>query len=186
MKIKGSKVLSRLPLSTFLTFLTFQLFISGCGYRLAGTGSLLPSDAKTIAIPIFRNQTSEPALEATLTRYVKEEFLTHHRLRVINSISEADLVLKGIILSYSLTPLSFDRDTKGALEYRVKILLDITLEDLRSTKVLWREPGLETTAEFFASDDTSARQVAQDRAVAEASQHLAEELIHRVLEGLSN
>jgi outer membrane lipopolysaccharide assembly protein LptE/RlpB len=36
------------------------LLATGCGYRLAGTGSLLPSHVKTIHIPYFENETHRP------------------------------------------------------------------------------------------------------------------------------
>lgn len=195
MRIKGLKVqrfkgltvqrlicnLLTLQLFNFLTLLTL-----GCGYRQAGiVDSVLPPNAKTIAIPTFRNQTFESALESTLTTYVKEEFITSNRFGVTNNSDEADLVLKGIIQSFGLTPLSIDQATGRVLEYRVKIVVDITLEDPRSQKVLWQESSLETTAEFFAGSDPSATRVAQNRAVAEAGKHLAEELVSRVLEGES-
>jgi hypothetical protein len=42
---------------------------------------------------------------------------------------------------------------------------------------------LEATAEFSVSDDTSATRVAEDRAIQEAAQNLADDLVTRVLEG---
>ena len=165
-------------LASFLTF-----FIVGCGYHLAGTGPGISADTKTIAIPTFRNHTFEPALESVVTMYVKDEFLTHSRLRVVNDTHQADLLLEGTVLNFDLIPVAFDRTRSVVIEYRVKIDVDIRLQDLRSKEILWKDPVLETTAEYFVSTDTSATRVAQDRAVAEASKRLAENLVSRVLEG---
>ncbi|HLB95135.1 MAG TPA: LptE family protein [Nitrospiria bacterium] len=186
LEVRSQKRATIIILFSLLTsYLLLPTFLSGCGYRQVEPGLPLPLDAKTIAIPTFRNQTFESALESTLTTYVKEEFITSNRFGVTNNPDEADLVLKGIIQSFGLTPLSIDQTTGRVLEYRVKIVLDITLEDPKSQKVLWRESSLETTAEFFAGADPSATRVAQNRAVAEAGKHLAEELVSRVLEGES-
>jgi outer membrane lipopolysaccharide assembly protein LptE/RlpB len=162
---------------------SLTLFVTGCGYHLAGTGPGISVDTKTIAIPTFRNHTFEPALESIMTMYVKDEFLTNSRLRVVNDSHQADLLLEGTILNFDLIPVAFDRTRSVVIEYRVKIDVDIRLQDLRSKEILWKDPILETTAEYFVSTDTSATRVAQDRAVAEASKHLAENLVSRVLEG---
>ncbi len=164
---------------------TFLLLTSllGCGYHLAGSGVDLPPEAKTIAVPTMQNLTFEPALESVVTKYIREEFLSASRLKLIQSAGEADLLLKGTILNFNLIPISFDRDRSVVLEYRVKIDVDVRLEESASSKIIWEDPFFESTAEFFVREDTSTTRVAQDRAIAEASKHLAENLISRVLEG---
>jgi hypothetical protein len=155
----------------------------GCGYRQTGTVDFtLPPDAKTIAIPTFRNQSSEPVLESQLTQFVREAFIASNRFGITNDSGDADWVLKGVIKSFSLIPLSFDQTQTVVLEYRVKILLDVSLEDVKSQKAVWRDPSFETTADYFVGSDPSATRVAQDRAVSEAGQHLADDLLIRALE----
>ena len=169
------------PLLLFSFYLS--IFMTGCGYHLAGTESGISPDVKTITISTFRNHTFEPALESVVTMYVKEEFLTNSRLRVVTGAGQADLLLEGTIISFSLTPIAFDQKRSVVVEYRVTIYMDIHLQDLRSREILWKDSSLETTAEYFVNADTSVTRVARDRAVAEASKHLAENLVSRVLEG---
>jgi len=77
--------------------------LAGCGYHLSGSNRL-PSDIETVAVPVFHNNTFEPTLENTVTAAVKQEFLTTSRLKVVNDPDQADLVVKGTIVSYGLTP----------------------------------------------------------------------------------
>ncbi|HUK55574.1 MAG TPA: LptE family protein [Nitrospiria bacterium] len=156
--------------------------LAGCGYHLSG-GNRLPSDVETIAVPVFHNDTFEPALENAVTSAVKQEFLTNSRLKVANDPDQADLVLKGTIVSYGLEPLSFDRTQSVVLEYRVHIRAVVTLEVPRTQKVIWKDTKVESSAEYLANPDPAANQVAENRAIAEASQQLAENLVHNVLEG---
>jgi len=156
--------------------------LAGCGYHLSGSNRL-PSDVRTIAVPVFYNETFEPALENTVTAAVKQAFLTNSRLAVVNDPEEADLVLKGKVVSFGLTPLAFDRTRSVVLEYRVRIRVEVALEDRRAQKVLWKEPGMEASAEYVVNPDTAANRVAQDHAIAEAGLQFADNVVHRVLEG---
>ncbi|MBI3609507.1 MAG: LptE family protein [Nitrospirae bacterium] len=165
-----------------LLFLSLIALLSGCGYHLSGSVRL-PADIRTIAVPVFHNQTFEPTLENAVTTAVKQEFLTNGRLLVVNDSEAADLVLKGTLTSFGLTPLSFDRTKSVVLEYRVYIRAAVAVEDRRTQKVLWQDSGMESSAEYLVNPDTAANRVAQDRAIAEASKQFAENVIHRVLEG---
>lgn len=169
-------VLLLAPAASLLALLT------GCGYHMSGAVRL-SSDIRTIAVPVFYNDTFEPALENAVTSAVKQEFLTNGRLEVVNDPDQADLILKGTVTSFGLTPLSFDRDKSVVLEYRIRIRAAIRLENPRTKKILWQNSGIEATAEYLVNPDTAANRVAQDHAVAEASKQFAENVVHRVLEG---
>jgi len=156
--------------------------LAGCGYHLSGSNRL-PSDIETVAVPVFHNNTFEPTLENTVTAAVKQEFLTTSRLKVVNDPDQADLVVKGTIVSYGLTPLSFDSSRTVVLEYRVHIRAAVSVEAPRTQKVFWKDPGMEAVAEYLVNPDTAANRVAEDHAIAEASKQFAENVVHRVLEG---
>jgi hypothetical protein len=156
---------------------------SGCGYRLldsAGRTAEPSSSAITIAIPIFENVTSEPALEGRLTEQITREFLTQGRWRIVNAPDRADLVLRGRVTLYDLTALSFDRTTLGVQEYRVRIGITARLENPRSGNLIW-ETSLVSTADYFVGGDTAKDRVARDRAAAEAGLRLADTLVTRLL-----
>ena len=169
-----------LPLTSY--FFLFTLLTS-CGYHIAGHQVKLPPGAKTIAVPTFENNTFEPSLEKIMTNDIRKEFLTQGRLELTHSTSDADLLLSGAIMRFERVPISFDPKRSVAIEYRIKILLEVTLRDMASNEILWEDPMIETAAEYLVSEDTSTTRVAQDRAISEASRHLAQNLVTRVLEG---
>lgn len=164
--------------------------LASCGYRLSGTGDLLPKDAKSIAVPVFINGTNEPYLDVELTKAVVDEFIADGRLRVADQ-DTADLALRGRVTRFEVVALSYTREAL-VQQYRVRMVVDASLEDLRTKKVLWQEKGIEA---LFISDypvaydstgklaDIRATKINKEAAVMKASQDIAWTLRSRVLEG---
>jgi outer membrane lipopolysaccharide assembly protein LptE/RlpB len=124
--------------------LALTTLLSGaCGYTVRGT---LPSHIKTVAVPVFRNNTSEPAIEGFITRAVVEAFSTNGRLKVVRT-DQADAVLDGEIVSYSVFSIAFDRDA-NVRQYRLSITLNLTMRDVRRDSVLFRQTGVQEQADF--------------------------------------
>jgi outer membrane lipopolysaccharide assembly protein LptE/RlpB len=174
----------------FLLLLGCLLLVSACGYQFVGRSSPLPPEIRRIAVPTFENNTFEPLLDERLTEAVKKAFIAYPRLQVVNSASDADAVLKGRIITFLLTPISFNPLNEAA-EYRVRIQTDLTLQDSRNQKILWQEKMMETTADYFvfqdpvdpARVDIARTRDAEDRAIAEAAKVLGENLVSQLLEG---
>jgi len=158
--------------------------VSSCGYRVTGTGLLIPEGTKTIAVPGFINNTNEPYIDLDLTKAVVDEFIADGRLRVAD-VESADIVLRGKVVKYEVTALSFTADT-FVQQYRVRLVVDASLEDLRSKKILWKENGIEAV---FISDykvtigDITVTKMAKEAAIQKASQDIAWTVRSRVLEG---
>jgi len=96
--------------------------LSSCGYRLSGTGSIVPEGAKTIAVPSFINSTNEPYVDVDLTAAVVKEFITDGRLRVVD-VAEADLALRGRIMKYEAIPISYTPDSV-VQQFRGRLVAD--------------------------------------------------------------
>jgi hypothetical protein len=158
--------------------------ISSCGYRLSGKGSLVPEGTRTIAVPAFINSTNEPYVDLEVTKAVVDEFIADGRLRIVD-VEVADLALRGMVVNYEVTALSFTADS-FAQQYKVRIVVNVSLEDLRAKKTLWKEAGIEAV---FISDykvsigDITATKIAKESAIQKASQDIAWTLRSRVLEG---
>ena len=159
-------------------------WLSSCGYRLSGTGSLVPEGTKTIAVPSFINNTNEPYVDVNITAAVVREFITDGRLRVVD-VAEADLALRGRVVKYEAIPISYTPDS-FVQQYKVRLVVDASLEDLRTKKVLWKENGIEAV---FISDykvtigDITVTKIAKEASIGKASQDIAWTLRSRVLEG---
>ena len=169
--------------------LVLVLLVSSCGYHLSGTGGIVPEGVRTISIPVFFNATNEPYVDVEVTQAVVEEFMTDGRLKVM-SLEEAELALRGRVVKYEVTPLSYNPQSY-VQQYRVHIVVDASLEDLRSKKVLWQEKGIRSSfiSDYTVSLDAAGRadirgtRVAKDAAIKQASQDIALTLRSRVLEG---
>ena len=170
--------------TTIIILAMLLMALSSCGYRLSGKGALVPEGAKTIAVPAFINNTNEPYVDLDLTMAVVNEFMTDGRLRVVD-VEAADLALRGIIVKYEVTALSFTADSY-VQQYKVRIVVNASLEDLRAKKTLWRENNIEAV---FITDykvtigDITVTKIAKDTAIMKASQDIAWTLRSRVLEG---
>jgi outer membrane lipopolysaccharide assembly protein LptE/RlpB len=160
------------------------LGLHACGYHLSGKGSLVPEGAKTIAVPAFINNTNEPYVDLEVTKAVVDEFIADGRLRIVD-VEVADLALRGRIMKYEVAALSYTADS-FVQQYKVRLVVNASLEDLRSKKTIWQEAGIEAV---FISDykvtigDITSTKSAKETAIKKAGQDIAWTLRSRVLEG---
>ncbi len=83
-----------------------------------GTRGNLPDHIKTVAVPIFKNRTLEPGVES-----VVNAFSSGGRVRVV-PLAEADAILEGEVVGYSLEGLAFDRSAI-VRAYRLRLTLNV-------------------------------------------------------------
>lgn len=121
----------------FLVLFAILLFLAGCDYHPV---SVLPDHVKTVAIETFSNKTAYYGIEEKLTQTIVEEFLREGRLGVAKK-EEADSLLSGKIVRYTLEPLSYD-ENDIVEEYRLWIVVDITFKDLKTDQILWEQKGI--------------------------------------------
>jgi len=168
-----------------LLMMTVIVFISGCAYS---TKSLVPLDAKSIYIPIFKNDTYKPSktrktfkkdIENVVTDDVIDRFLEDGSLRVLNK-ENADIMLVGEVNYYSKTPLrysSVDMDTVD--EYRINIRVKLKLIDLRTDDVIWENEVISRENDYYVRGASIST---EDSALAQASLELAKDILIQVVE----
>jgi len=130
--------------------LLLVVLLGGCGYTVHGT---LPSHINTVAVPIFRNHTPEPAIESLITRAVVEAFSTNGRLKVVSS-GQADAILDGEITNYSISSIAFDRDA-NVRQYRLLVTVNLRMRDVRRNTVLFQQSGVSEQADFRVQNAVS-------------------------------
>lgn len=147
--------------------------VAGCGYALRGN---LPDDITTVAVPVFRNRTGEPAIENLLTRAVIEAFSTNGRLRVV-AADAADAILDGEVVGYHLESIAFD-PRANIRQYRLLVTLNVRFRDVRRNTVLVQRDGFQEKADFrvlgavsesISREETALRAAAVDIARAVVS-----------------
>jgi outer membrane lipopolysaccharide assembly protein LptE/RlpB len=148
------------------------LLAGGCGYTVRGT---LPSHINTVAVPIFRNRTSEPAIEGFITRAVVEAFSTNGRLKVVSS-GQADAVLDGEITSYSVSSIAFDKDS-NVRQYRLVVTLNLKMRDVRRGGLLFQQNGVTEQADFRVQDVVAQTISREETALRAAAVDIARSIV---------
>lgn len=152
---------------------------AGCGYSLRPS---LPPHIKTVHIPVLRNRTAEPGIETFVTQALTEAFVTSGRIRLAASAREADAILEGAIIGYSLTALAFDR-TANVTEYRLEIALALTLHDRRNDVTLWKHDRLQERADFRVPGQVTQTLVREETALKQAAVDISRTIVSLALEG---
>jgi len=149
------------------------LSISGCGvYSFSGSGL---SGIKTIAIPVFDNQTGEYGIRETLTEKIAERFVQDNTLKVVNE-KIAESILQGIITKYEREAHTFD-EQENIEEYIVRIWVKVTFEEKKNKKVIWKEDNLLGWGIYSAQDETE--DLGKERAI----EKLAEDIVNKTVKG---
>jgi len=127
----------------------------GCGYALAGRGSFLPADIKTIGVPEFANRSNIFNLETLLTQKVRSEFIGRGKYQIVPETTNVDAVLTGEIIAARPDVSSLNTQQLAA-RYSVTIVARVELRDVRENKVLWENPAVTFREEYEAQSGQSA------------------------------
>jgi len=116
------------------------LMPAGCGYRPVGSEPAPPGgkEPPTLAVPLFRNRSTEVNLEALFANALTETLAQSRTWRLTPREENADLVLEGEVTSVEYASVAFF-DINQSLVRRVTIRVDLTLKQRGSGKVLWKE-----------------------------------------------
>src|SRR5712691_3314693 len=90
-----------------VSFALAGVFVSACGYSLAGRGAFLPAYIKIIGVPQCVNQTSVAELDRILTDQVRTEFGSHGHYTAVPESTGVDALVTCTIKSSTLTPSAF-------------------------------------------------------------------------------
>jgi outer membrane lipopolysaccharide assembly protein LptE/RlpB len=135
----------------------------GCGYRLQGSGTILPADIKTIAVSSVDNDTTEPGLGLELEEALRTTFDGYGVLKVVEPGSSADIVLKTRILDVDTQVKSVTGATDRALEYDLVMTISAELRR-KNGQVLYANPKLKASESFASTSNvvvTSSSNFAQ-------------------------
>lgn len=152
------------------------LILSGCGYTLVGQGTL-PGHIKTIAIPIFENNTLEEGVEEIITQAVIEEFVSGGKVRLVGE-EVADAVLRGTIRSYTADDIASYDENNDVSSYTLKVTVDIELKDMVNNETIWKTEGLMEDEDFAGGPAVNITEEEENEE--EAMRDLAEELAQRI------
>jgi outer membrane lipopolysaccharide assembly protein LptE/RlpB len=162
--------------SRLFAIICIGLLLTGCGYQLVGKETHVPPGLSSIAIPTFVNNTFEPGIEVQFTRAFLREFIQDKRANVVDR-KEADSILEGVIKSFVLGAVSFDRSGL-VLEYQTTMVIDLTLKN-RDGGILWKINDLSETTWYRASSSGVINEANKAAAIQEIGRFAAERVRNR-------
>lgn len=155
---------------------------SACGYRVAGRGDRLPPDIRTIAVPIFVNETPKYRIEQRLSAAVTRELVERTKFRITPDPTGADAVLKGIVRDVRSGVVTFDLSTGRATALQIQVTANIELVDLHTQKVLFSNSNYIFREQYQISQTASALFEEEQPALDRLSRDLARTLVRDILE----
>ncbi|MFT5169820.1 MAG: hypothetical protein ACI9F2_000465 [Lysobacterales bacterium] len=158
--------------------------VSSCGYT---TKSALPGHLNTVYVEAFENKISYtssvgrrnlyfPLLEVDVRDAVIDRYLFDGNLKITEE-DNADLILQGILQSYSRTELRKD-DNDDVEEYRIYVTMKLQLIDTKYQSVMWSQNITGETTYFV----TGASASTEESAVEEAIEDLARRIVEKTIE----
>jgi hypothetical protein len=151
------------------------LLLNGCGYT--ASPAVLPPHLRTIAIPVFENQTSEYTLEQAVTDAVVARFVSDGHLRIVDEKS-ADCVVHGRLTQYRNAIFGIS-NTDLAQEYRVTIGVAVVFKDQVKNREIWRDDGLVRTANYYVQPGPGHEAKTELDGRKEAIEKIADEVLSR-------
>ena len=165
--------------SLCILILVVVIFLSSCGYKLVGTANKLPKHIRTMAIPVFNNETNQPELHRNLTDAVREAFLNDVRIKIVQA-RKADLLVKGTLSYYDVRAIAFDQNDV-ATQYWVKITISLNAFDQVKKKTYLKQK-LKTRWDFNVDANVINAEEARLQALKEAYQDLALRMVSLFLD----
>jgi outer membrane lipopolysaccharide assembly protein LptE/RlpB len=156
--------------------------LAGCGYHVAGQGNVLPPDVKTVAVPVFINQSKQFRIEQKVSAEITRQLIERTRYKVVPNPEEADAVIQGTVKDVETGVIAFNLSTGAATALQVVVTADVRLVDRHTHKTLFSNPKYVFREEYQIS--TSATQLFQeeDPALTRLSQDFARTLVTDILE----
>jgi hypothetical protein len=158
------------------------LWTPGCGYHIAGRADRMPRHVQTIAIPAFTNLTTRYRLTERLPSAIAHEFITRTRYQVVTDPEQADAVLRGVIVSYNSYPTVFDPATGRATGVALSVVLQLTLTERATGKVLFSRPHWEARERYEIPVDEKAYLDESDAALERLCRQVARAVVSAILE----
>jgi outer membrane lipopolysaccharide assembly protein LptE/RlpB len=164
-----------------LAILAFASTISGCGYHQVGASAHLPANVRTLAVPVFTTRAQAFHTEFAFTQAVIHELNTRTKYQIVNRDADADATLRGMILTESAAPLTYDSTSGQTSSYLITITARVTLT-ARDGRVLYQNDSLPFHEQYQSTQDTTSFIQEDSPAVQRVARDFAQTIVSAILE----
>jgi outer membrane lipopolysaccharide assembly protein LptE/RlpB len=162
--------------------------LTGCGYHAVGAATHIPADVRTLAVPIFHSNVQAYNTEVVFTEAVVRELNTRTGYRVLTSSgdgtfkgADADAILRGTIVTETITPLTYDPSSGQTSSYLVSVTAKVELM-AHDGRVLYRNDAFAWHEQFQSTQDLSGFVQEDGAAVRRVGRAFATSLVSELLE----
>ena len=162
--------------------------VAGCGYTRK---SLLADNIKNIYVAPVKNtidlsaevtekkgfRVYRPGIEVDLTNAIINRYIFDGNLKVSPS-EKADAVVQARLVDYRRDALRYS-NSDDVVEYRLSVVLDVTVYETRDHKILWSDRSLTGESSFFLS---GPRATSEDEAAGKAVEDAARRVVDNTIE----
>jgi outer membrane lipopolysaccharide assembly protein LptE/RlpB len=158
------------------------LLLTACGYHTVGASAHLPTNVRTLAVPVFTTRAQAFHTEFAFTQAVIRELNTRTKYRILNADSkDADATLRGVILSESASPLTYDSTSGQTSSYLITITARVTLT-ARDGHILYQNDSLPFREQYQSTQDTTSFIQEDSPAVQRIARDFAQTIVATILE----
>lgn len=159
------------------------LMLAGCGYHRVGAATHVPPNVQTLAVPMFASKVQAYNTEVAFTRAVVRELNTRTNYRVLTGADgkDADAVLKGTIVTETVSPLTYDSSSGQTSSYLVNVTAKVELVS-HDGRVLYSNDAFAWREQYQSTQDISGFVQEDGAAVRRMSADFAESLVSDMLE----
>lgn len=170
----------KILLRGFVAVVALVLVLPSCTYKLSLNGSTIPTNMKTIRVDFFENNAPlvVNTLSTSFTEALKDRIRTTTRLSIVRG--EADGVLSGSIVDFSLAPASVQATSGNQAPIANQSRLSITV-NVKYVNDLNKKDNFEQTFTKFENynGDINAQQATL---IADITKQLTEDIFNKAFD----
>ncbi len=153
-----------------------------CGYSFAPQGEHIDKRIQKVYVESFGNKTPQAEIENYVRTAFINQFIQYSRLKVVGSKEAADAIIKGTILNYNTIALSYRANTLAA-EERATVILELTLREQESGKIIWSSKNINGTVEYTLEDNINLFPITRKNALIKLANDTAEKAFNLMMAG---
>ena len=154
------------------------LLLAGCGYHFMRSVENRTVAGQTIWVGFINNDSNSPVAPTVLRRSLLDECYHMRALAPAGDAAVAELLLSGVLRSYSLQALSYTASDQ-VKEYRLTISVELELKGRGKATPLWKGL-LQASHDYPVSSDLALQRNAEETAFVVASGIIAQKFLTAV------
>ena len=157
---------------------------SGCGYALQGRGITTDPSIKRIGVPLFKDRSGKPGLDARVTEAVMVELLKRGRFTVVRDTTNVDAVVEGEIQSWTVLPVGFSTDSgvAQASRYAISLTAKVVYRKIGQTEPIWANDAFSQRDEYDMGQNASTYFDQENLSIERLATAFAKSLVAAMLE----